>query len=147
MNKNKLLSTFSVVALSIASLSACAATNAPVTPPAQVAPATPAAPVPVNYTIKSIDSGVVSFSNITSSKRKGVYVISGDTKLKSSQRRILKLPGYVQVTLKASDGSELESIKARYTRKFGASSVGHFKATLKTAPPEGSQIVVEHINK
>ena len=139
MNKIQRLSIISAIVLSISGIAACAATNAPTQ-------STPTATANADYIIKSIDSGVVAFSNVASSKRKGVYVVSGDTKLKTMQSRVLKLPGYIQVSLKASDGTELESIKARHKRKFGVSNVGQFKATLKTTPPAGSQIVVEHIN-
>ena len=150
MNKIKQLVTLSIAVLFMANVSVYAADNTVAMPSAKapvVVPATPQAPATSKIAIHSVDSGAVMFSNVKVTKRKGGYKVTGDTKLRTSQRRVLKMPGYIMVTLKAADGSELESIKAKFHRKYGASKVGHFEAMLKTTPPAGSQITVEHINK
>ena len=115
---------------------------------------TPAKQVPIpsptpakTYSIVAIDSSKVEFSRVKSSKEKNGYAVSGDVRIKSMKRRVLHFPGYISVVLKAADGSELESIKARYHSKFSGSKSGHFDAMLKTTPPNGGKIEVSHVLK
>ena len=146
MNKNTLLSTISVIVISIASLSACTigSGNIPLDSTAKTMPATQH---PINsHTIKFVNSSAIVFSKVRSSHQNGNHVVTGNTKLKIGKRRILKLPGYIQVSLKSGSGTTLERVKAKFHRKYGSSTAGHFDATLKMTPPNGSQILVEHIN-
>lgn len=138
--KQKTLSLISAVLFSLtASFSSYAVEP---TAPIKQAPVTPAK----GYTITSIDSNKIAFSRVKSSKGKNGYNVTGDTKLKTMQHRVIRLPGYILVTLKAANGTEIESIKARHYKKFSGSKAGHFDAVIKTTPPDGSQIIVTHVN-
>jgi hypothetical protein len=143
MNKNKILAIVTVIALSISSLTACVATN----PSASNKKVTSVSKVAGKHTIRTINSGSVFFSKVKSERERSGYEVSGTVKLKTAQRQVLRLPGYITVTLKSANGRVVESKKAKYHRKFGASTVGHFEAKLDHVPENGSQIIVEHINK
>ncbi len=97
-----------------------------------------------SYRIHSVDSGRVAFSSIFVVKRKTGYVVRGDARIKTMQRRILRLPGSVSIELKNTNGDVLESIKAKFHRKFAVSKAAHFDGTLRTIPPTGSTIVITH---
>ena len=96
------------------------------------------------YSVHSVDSSRATLSSTSVIKRKNGYSVTGDVRIKTMQRRILRLPGSITIELRNAKGEVLESIKARYHRKYGASKAAHFDGTLKTAPPDGSTIVVTH---
>jgi len=128
MNKKQTILMISSVVISI-SLSGCIATQ----------------PTTAAYNIATIESGSVTFSKLSVQKQKAGYKVTGEVKRKAIQIRQLKVTGSITVTLKAADGSKIESIKARYHSKYGGTDkVGHFDAMLKNTPPVGSRIVVEY---
>ena len=101
-------------------------------------------PVQQGYSVHSVDSGRAALSSTSVIKRKNGYSVTGDVRIKTMQRHILRLPGNITIELKNAKGEVLESIKARYHRKYGASKASHFDGMLKTTPPAGSTIVVTH---
>jgi hypothetical protein len=48
------------------------------------------------------------------------------------------------IELKDANGEVLESVKARFSRKFSTSKAARLNGTLKTVPPVGSTIVITH---
>jgi len=94
--------------------------------------------------IHSINSKAAKLSKISIFKRKTSYKVSGNVHIKTMQRRVLALPGYVSVELKNANGEILETAKARLHHKYGKSKVAHFDAVLKMTPPIGSSVVVTH---
>ncbi len=96
------------------------------------------------YSIHAINSGRASLSKVSVTQRKKGYVVTGNVHVKTMQRRILRIPGSVTISLKSTKGIVLETVKARLHRKFGMSKAAHFDATLKTTPPVGSLITVMH---
>ena len=142
-----LFSSIGLVLMSWASSSIAASNDTTLVPtsPAKQVPEQPSITPTKWYSIIAIDSNEVAFSRVKSSKEKNGYAVSGDIRIKSMKHRVLRFPGYVSIVLKAADGSELESIKARYHSKFSGSKSGHFDAVLKTTPPDGSRIEVTHI--
>jgi len=143
MNKTKRLATLSIMLFSIASLSACVATN-PTSNSSAYSTAASTQTGSAKHQLKVIDSNIVTFSKIKVEQEGSGHEVEGIVRLKTTQRKILRLPGYITVTLKAADGTEIERVKAKYHRKFGASKIGHFDAKLSKETPNGSQIIVEH---
>jgi hypothetical protein len=143
MNKNKRLATLSIMLFSIATLSACVANN-PTTNSTANSAAAATQTGSAKHQLKVIDSNRVTFSKIKVEQAGSGHEVEGIVRLKATQRKILRLPGYITVTLKAADGTEIEKVTAKYHRKFGASKVGHFDAKLTKSISNGSQIIVEH---
>jgi hypothetical protein len=98
----------------------------------------------IAYSVHAIGSGAASLSAISVHKGKTAYVISGNVRIKTMQRRILRLPGYIHIELKSKEGKVLETIKVRMHRKYGVSKAAHFDAVLKSTPPVGSTIIITH---
>ena len=98
------------------------------------------------YSIHSIDSGRAALSLVKSTKRKGGYMVTGNVRIKTMQRRLLRLPGKVTIELKNAKGDVLETVTAKFHQKFGASKAAHFDGMIKMSPPRGSIIVVTHSN-
>ena len=99
------------------------------------------------YSVHSVDSSRAALSSTSVIKRKNGYSVTGDVHIKTMQRRILRLPGSITIELKNTKGEILETVQARYHRKYGISKAAHFDGTLTTTPPDGSSIVVTHNNQ
>jgi hypothetical protein len=137
MNNKQLMKISSLVLLSTISLSGYATSHGTVT--------TDSAPIQQQtYSISSIDSGRATLSSVRATKRKGGHAVTGNVRIKTMQRHLMRLPGKIIIELKSADGEVLETVKARFHQMFGHSKVAHFDGILKTMPPAGSQIVVRH---
>ena len=99
---------------------------------------------PNMYSVHTVGSGTASFSAISVRKSKTGYTISGNVHIKTMQRHVLRLPGYISIELKNKKGKVLETIKSRMYRKYGASKSAHFDEILKSTPPIGSTIIITH---
>lgn len=143
MNKNKRLATFSMILFSIVSLSACVASN-----PSKNTASNPSTlsmqKNTAQHGLKVISSKSATLSKVKLTQERWGHKVSGSVILKTMQRNVLKLPGYITVTVKASDGSKIEQIKANYHRKFGASKIGHFDAKLMQKIPNSALVIIEH---
>jgi len=142
MNKNKRLATLSLITLALISLSACVATNPSST--ASAGNTVVSTPSQKGHSLKVINSKGVVLSNVKVEKEGSIHEVEGTVKLNVTQRRVLGLPGYITVTVKDLNGKEIEQVKAKYHRKYGASKIGHFDAKLMQQIPNGSYIIIQH---
>jgi hypothetical protein len=102
---------------------------------------------PVQKTaVKTQNAGVVSFSNISINKTTHAIIIRGNVKKRAQAGKRITIPGHIHITLKASNGTELETIQARTHRKFKNSKAWHFDGKLKRLPTADSEIVVKFHN-
>lgn len=101
----------------------------------------------VKYPIHTPDTKDVVFRNITSHKVNNGIKVSGSVQKRTTSYRRIKIHGHIHVIFKNQKGTVLETTTANVHRKFGNSRSWHFDAVLKSEPPKGAKIVVEHHHK
>ena len=101
----------------------------------------------VKYPIHTPDTNHVVFRNITTNNINNGIKVSGTVQKRTTSHRRVKIHGHIHVMFKNREGTVLETTTANVHRKFANSRSWHFDAVLKSEPPKGAKIVVEHHHK